>query len=66
MEAGGGTLTRAALCQQLGVPLVRLGPLVAAMSRVLNVDGFPVVSTDDASESVQLNRELLMRQFGIE
>jgi hypothetical protein len=37
--------------------------LIAALRRILNVDGYSVLSVDDASGSVVLNRQLLEVQF---
>lgn len=65
LEARGGKLTRAALARAVGLPLVRLGGFLAALRRVLNVEGYPVLSLDDETETVELNRELLIVQFGI-
>ena len=47
------------------MPLFRLGGIVSALRRILNVDGYDVLSVDDASDTVQLNRDLLDTQFGI-
>ena len=35
------------------------------MRRILNVEGYDVLSIDEASETVELNRELLDTQFGL-
>ena len=32
---------------------------------MLNVDGYPVLSRDEASDSIELNRDLLVRQFDL-
>lgn len=34
------------------------------MARILNVDGYAVLSVDNASATVTLNAELLKMQFG--
>lgn len=60
-----GKLTRAALAQHLGVNLARATGIVAALRRLLNVDGYPVLALDEASDTVELNRELLRVQFEI-
>jgi hypothetical protein len=65
-EERGGTLTRQALAHKLSLPPVRLGGFVAALRRVLNVDGYEVLSVEDASDTLRLNRDLLSRQFGLE
>ena len=65
LDARGGKLTGLALAESLGVPLFRLGGIVSALRRVLNVDGYAVLSVDDSSETVELNRDLLDAQFGL-
>lgn len=62
----GGALTRQALGHKLSLPRVRLGGFVAALRRLLNVDGYEVLSVDEASDTLRLNRNLLSRQFGLE
>ena len=59
LDARGGKLTGPALADRLGVPLSRLGGIVSALRRILNVDGYDVLSVDDASETIVLNRGLL-------
>ncbi len=65
LDARGGKLTGPALAERLGVPLFRLGGIVSALRRILNVEGYDVLSVDDASETIALNRELLDTQFGL-
>lgn len=65
LDTRGGRLTGTALAERLGVPLFRLGGIVSALRRILNVDGYPVLSVDDPSETLVLNRDLLDRQFGL-
>ena len=65
LDARGGTLTRAALGTILGVPAFRLDGILSALRRILNVDGYDVLAVDDASESVTLNRGLLLVQFDV-
>ena len=66
LEARGGKLTRAALARALGVPPLRVTGLIAALRRLLNVEGYPVLSVDEASDTVELNRPLLGTQFELE
>lgn len=66
LDERGGTMLRSALAQKLGEPDLRMPGIVAAMRRVLNVEGYPVLSVDDASGSVVLNRQLLEVQFELE
>jgi hypothetical protein len=65
LDERGGKLTRTALATRIGVPALRIGGVISALRRVLNVDGYPVLSVDEASETVALNREQLFRQFGL-
>jgi len=39
--------------------------LLAVAQRVLNIDGYPVLTRDAGSDTVELNRELLRRQFDL-
>ncbi len=65
LDQRGGKLTGAALAERLRVPPFRLGGIVSAMRRILNVDGYDVLSLDETSETVELNRDLLEAQFGL-
>ncbi len=65
LDARGGKLTGVALAERLGVPLFRLGGIVSALRRILNVEGYDVLSVDDSSQTIELNRELLDTQFGL-
>ena len=38
---------------------------MSALRRVLNVDGYAVLSVDETSETIELNRALLATQFGL-
>ena len=61
----GGKLSRAAVAQRLGLPEVRLGGLLSAVRRMLNVDQAPVLMVDDAAGTIELNHVLLVQQFGV-
>ena len=63
VDERGGKLTRTALAARLNLPLVRLGSFLAASRRVLNVEGYAVLRLDEASDTVELHRELLVAQF---
>ena len=58
-------MTSVALARELQFPTLRLPGLLAKMQRILNVDGYPVLSRDDASDTVELNRDLLLKQFDL-
>jgi hypothetical protein len=65
LDGTGGKLTAAALARRLGLPLFRLRGLLAVVQRVLNIDGFAVLGRDEQSDTVELNRLLLLRQFDL-
>lgn len=59
----GGKLGRTALAQRLGLAEIRLGGVLSAARRLLNVDQAPVLVVDERAGVVELNRELLAVQF---
>ena len=63
LDVRGGQLLLNALARQLGISPPRAQGLVAALQRVLNVEGFSVLALDPESETVSLDRGLLARQF---
>ena len=65
LAARGGKLSKAALAQRLGMPAMRISGFVNAAKRVLNVDQAAVLVLDEAAGTVELNRELLARQFQV-
>src|SRR5690606_8321434 len=66
MERGHGRVSRPALSRALGVPEVRVRGLLAGLQRVLNVGGYPVVAFDEATDTVELDVDLLRMQFELE
>jgi len=61
----GGKMTLAALARKMQLPSFRLRSLLAAVQRVLNVEGYPILNKDEASDTVELNSGLLCRQFDL-
>ena len=61
----GGKLSRAALAQRLSLPEIRLGGMLSAVRRMLNVDQAPVLVIDEAAGTVELNIALLHQQFRV-
>ena len=59
----GGKMTYTALSRELNIPEIRLSGLIASVQRVLNVEGYAILSRDDPSQTVALNIDLLKRQF---
>lgn len=66
LDSQGGTLLLPALAQRIGQPPLRIRGIVSAMQRLLNVEGYEVLSHDPSSGTVSLNYELLRRQFELE
>jgi len=58
--------TLPALATRMKMGLGRVGPAVAVLQRLLNVDGYEVLTLESASQTVDLNRELLKTQFELE
>jgi hypothetical protein len=61
----GGKLSRTALAQRLSLPEIRLGGMLSAVRRMLNVDQSPVLAVDEAAGTVELNIALLQQQFRV-
>ena len=59
----GGKLSRAALATRLSLPEVRVGGLLSAVRRLLNVDQASVLTVDETAGTVELNVVLLHQQF---
>lgn len=59
----GGKLSRAALANRLSLAEVRMGGLLSAVRRMLNVDQAAVLTVDEFAGSVELNINLLQQQF---
>jgi len=59
----GGKLSRTALANRLALAEVRVGGLLSAVRRMLNVDQAAVLTVDEAAGSVDLNITLLQQQF---
>jgi hypothetical protein len=65
LDRRGGKLTSTALARAIDYPALRLRGLLAVMQRLLNIDGYGVLTRDEASDTVELNRDLLCRQFDL-
>jgi hypothetical protein len=66
LDATGGRLLKPTFAQRVGITLGRVSPYIAAVQRVLNVDGYGVLELDEASQTITLNRALLLKQFRLE
>jgi hypothetical protein len=65
LDERGGKLTSTALARTMEYPVFRLPNLLAQLQRVLNIDGYPVLSRDESSDTVEMNRGLLLKQFDL-
>ena len=65
LSARSGKLYRPALAQRLALPEIRLGGMLSAVRRMLNVDQAPVLVIDEAAGTVELNIALLHQQFRV-
>lgn len=65
LEARGGKMTRPALAKTLDIPRMRFPGILAALRRLLNVDGYAILDVDENSDMVALDRKLLFTQFEI-
>jgi hypothetical protein len=65
LDRHGGTLTATALARVIAYPSLRLRGLLAVLQRVLNIDGYAVLTRDEASDTIVLHRDLLCRQFDL-
>jgi len=65
LDQHGGTMLQPALSQAMAQPLFRFRGIISIMQRILNVDGYPVLSFDTASNTISINYELMQTQFEI-
>jgi hypothetical protein len=56
-------LSQRVLSQALGQPEFRMRGLLVVLQRLLNVEGYQVVAIDEVTGTIELNRQLLAKQF---
>ena len=49
-----------------GVPANRVPLVMSQVAKLLNVEGYPMVSSDPATQAVTLDAELLAEQYGVQ
>jgi hypothetical protein len=59
-------IPRRALAEALGQPDVHIPRVLVGLQRLLNVDGYQIVTVDEDSGAMELNVQLLKKQFQIE
>lgn len=63
LHARGGVASFAVIAQATGMPLGRVPGFLAILGRVLNVDGFGVLTIDATAQEARLDEGLLVTQF---
>jgi hypothetical protein len=63
LAANGGRMSASALAQRQGVAPARVMSRIAAIRRLLNIEGYQVLSYDYDSQTVDLAIDLLRKQF---
>jgi PglZ domain len=66
LDASGGIMTPTAFAKAADLPLARLDPLIAQMKRLLNVDGYEILTLNRNENKVELNVARLKRQFDLD
>jgi hypothetical protein len=66
LDSCGGIMTPAAFSKTADVPSGRLDGLIALMQRVLNVDGYEILTISRTENRIELNVIKLKRQFDLE
>ena len=66
LDANGGIMTPAAFAKAADLPQARLDPLIAQMKRILNVDGYEILTLNRNENKVELNVAKLKRQFDLD
>jgi hypothetical protein len=65
LDAQGGIMTPAAFARAAGIPEGRLDGFIARMQRLLNVDGYEVLTFSRNENRIELNVPKLKRQFDL-
>ena len=65
LDGSGGIMTPAAFSNAAEIPTARLDGLVARIQRLLNVDGYEILSLNRTENKIELNVARLRRQFDL-
>jgi hypothetical protein len=63
LHGRGGVVNFGVIAKSTGLPVGRVPGFLANMARLLNVDGFGVLTVDQAAQEVRLDEQLLLDQF---
>jgi hypothetical protein len=66
LDASGGIMTPAAFAKATDLPPARLDGLIARMQRLLNVDGYEILTLNRNENKVELNVAKLKKQFDLD
>lgn len=66
LEAHGCKVLTAALERACQIPSQRLDGYLAMLQRILNIDGYAVLNREGGSDTIELNRSLLLTQFELD
>jgi hypothetical protein len=66
LEGGGGLMTPTTFSNAADIPAARLDGLIARMQRLLNVDGYEILTLNRTENKIELNLARLRRQFDLE
>jgi hypothetical protein len=64
--ASGGRATMDSLAAQAGVPAHRIGGTITALRKLLQVEGYAVLTIDPDGQTVKLDKDLLIEQFHLD
>ena len=63
LHARGGTASFAVVAQAAAMPAPRVPGFLSALERLLNVDGYGVITVDRNAQELRLDEDLLRTQF---
>lgn len=66
LEGSGCIMTPAAFSKLADIPAARLDGLIARLQRLLNVDGYEILTFSRSENRIELNVSKLMRQFDLD
>jgi hypothetical protein len=66
LNSSGGIMTPTAFAKAADISMARLNGLVQQIARVLNVDGYDILTLDRTENRVELNIAKLRRQFDLD
>ena len=66
LDGGGGIMTPTAFSKAADVPAARLDGLIALIQRLLNVEGYEILTLNRTENRIELNVVKLKRQFDLE